>query len=344
MNHPKSHTLVRYTLMLQLCLASIVMAQGTLHVTGTGGGFETGIIIDNPLSVAWSITLTGTYPDGTVVEHSESIPGYGRFVGSAQDLFPDRMDAQGNVIRVSHISVPTSLLFITATYLRPGSTQTTVDPVPDGEQWIIRPSGDTYTDGIAFVNTGSMPVTVTIEHFDEDGNVIKTDTIATDLGPGEKVLHVIQRVEGSVYYKVKSTGKGATVSLSFANDGSVIMENEAEPVEENAPTEESLEDEQGCLQLETDDYAVKFFSGNTFQVVSGQSSGSITWGEFQLIQSLNNVTTAQLSVLGGPPINGDLIDIIWHSYWRGQLVLSNSNDPNAERNLEPFDRDSGDCK
>ncbi len=337
----KTFAPITITTILLMFLTSTVMAQGTLHVTGMNGGFDTGIIIDNPLSMDWTITLTGTYPDGTVIEHSETIAGFGRFVGSAQQLFPDRMGAGGQLMRVSHISVPISLLLITATYLRPGSTQTTVAPVADGEQWIIRPSGETYTDGIAFVNTGSEPVTVVIEHYDEDGNVIKTDTIAVDLAPGGKVLHVIQRAEGTAYYRVKSTGKGATVSLSFANDGSVIMENEAQPLEENAPTEESLEDEQGCIQIEGENFALNIMSGNMFQYVG---SGPPSWGDYQLIQSIYNVTSLQLTVLGGPAIDDNLVDIIWQSYWGGMATFYRADIPTVERLYQLFDRNSGGCK
>jgi len=330
--------------LLSSIVASLGFGQGTLHVTGTGGGFETGIIIDNPVSIPWTITLVGTYPDGTTVESIQTLPGYGRFVGSAQHLFPDRMDGNGNTLRVSHIRVPTSIMFVTATYLRSGSTPTTVEPVPDGTQWIIRPSDPSHTDGIAFVNTDSMPVNVVVEYVNKDGVVIKTETIATDLGPGGKVLHILDRTEDTAYYRIKSTGTGGTISLSFSNDGNVIEENPADVIDEQSPTEEELENEQGCLQLETEHYAFKLSHGNEFQLVSGASSGAISFGEYQVISSLNNVTLVQLMHQGGPAIDGDLLTLIWQSYWGGRVALSQSTQPEGPRDYLPFDRESGGCK
>ena len=98
---------------------------------------------------------------------------------------------------------------------------------------------DTVYDGLAIINAGTQPVTITVSQLDLQGVVMHSEAIVTDLPVMAKALYVLGSQDGSVfaqqadsYFVVEGSGPLCVTALRGSHDSKLLWVNQVFIVED----------------------------------------------------------------------------------------------------------------
>ena len=158
------------------------------HITRPDGGFRTELRMLNQGQSAAQVTLQPYLADGSAMAPmTMDVPGddYSRVLTS--DLFGNEP--------VSHIEVTANNdVIVIASYRVNGSGASAElnESVRKANLFrIYQGESDLVFDGLALVNRGDSPATVTVTQWSTGGTVLATTTLTSDLGPNQKMLQVL---------------------------------------------------------------------------------------------------------------------------------------------------------
>ena len=230
-------TSFRITSLMIVFLFSIFGAFGQSrlipHVTGVGGGFETEIIISNYSSTPQAFTLTGFSSDGAkAATISDAVLEPGTTLRtSPSDLF--KTDTISHFLISEDSKIKVSVAYQAA--------RENVGPVHVGE---TTTSGTVFRlfmgntsitwDGIAVVNLGSSPGTVTIRQINDDGQELSSFQAFSNLQPNAKGLSVLSTEFDDISnssLEIRSTQPIVLTPLRGTLDSAFLWENVATLVE-----------------------------------------------------------------------------------------------------------------
>ena len=191
------------------------------HVTRDGGGFETSLYLTNPSTADLSYTLKLYDAAGTVIGEQEiGIPAESRSVIGAKLI--------ANEGEPSHIAITgASAAKVSAAYRVAGAhgvsahvSETTVK----GRGFLIHlGEADLIFDGIAMVNTGTVPVTVSATVIGDVDQSRETAVLVEDLGVLAKSLVDLSRRfpdAGNAVIRLEATGPISVTALRGSRPGS----------------------------------------------------------------------------------------------------------------------------
>ncbi|MCB1049297.1 MAG: penicillin acylase family protein [Acidobacteria bacterium] len=232
--------MVRCALPFLLCISGFAQTRMIPHVTRSGAGFKTDIILENQTVSTQTYSLTAYAETGASLGTvTGEIKASQVLSMAANDLLP---------ATTSHFTIDNDTVFVSAAYTNaqgPGSPA----HVPESGQSATRFrffSGDwsQIFDGFALVNTGTTASEVWVTQRDGDGNHLQSVQVTGDLTPMAKVLYVVGGPAGSAftpvsgsYFEVyaqqplaitllRGTVPGAAVGLLWANQAHAISQAE----------------------------------------------------------------------------------------------------------------------
>ena len=199
------------------------------HVTSQTGGFDTDVFVHNRSDESGSVTFQPYDPSGAALETVDVVVPAGstrRFAKT--ELFE---------ATTSHLSVTGSTHCITSVGYRAmadrASTAVVHEAAPVGQSFSIFPGEwDLLFDGIALVNTGTEPATITLSQIGDDGQLLNTAELVAGLAPNGKFLGLLEgRVptNNNTILRVDSTQPMALLSLRLSKDGLFLYNNEILP-------------------------------------------------------------------------------------------------------------------
>ncbi|CAM2007700.1 alpha/beta hydrolase [Acanthopleuribacter pedis] len=199
------------------------------HVTRAGGGFDTHISINNVATGPRAYTLTAFDQSGlaTMVVSGNLAAG--------QSLQRDRTELF-NGFPVSHLSVSGVDIHVGVAYrstAAQGTPAEVFETTGTSTHWRLIPGNVNHAwDGIALVNTGTVPTAVEIVQVDGRGAVVHRTTPDTlqAVAPNSKGLYLFETDFAPVeqgWFEILSEVPLAITALRGSRDGAVLWQSEA---------------------------------------------------------------------------------------------------------------------
>lgn len=214
------------------------------HLTRADGGFESLLMLENISTERHTIILTAFEQDGTQVgTHTLALAA-----GEVLRTTPGEVFDSGPV---SHLSFEAHQSIRVYAVYQAASGQSSPAHIPESKdssrRWsVFAGNWDVVFDGLAMVNTGSEPASISVNRRDDQGGLIQSVAAVEALAPTGKALFVLGAPDGSPFgamsaqsnrFEVVSNQPLALIALRGTPPGAVIStlwQNYAEPLPEMA--------------------------------------------------------------------------------------------------------------
>ena len=178
---------------------TLIMAQMRTipHVTRSGGGFTTTLIMENNSISEQAYTLTPYDADGNMMAaHQGAIPGGQTIQSTTGELFPGLEVAHLAIEASDEVSASASYNFASG----PGSPAQVAASASMASRWRLFPGNwSNIFDGIAVVNKGEEATDVWVSHRNAAGDYLNSVRVAQNLAPNAKALYVIGDPNSSAF-------------------------------------------------------------------------------------------------------------------------------------------------
>ncbi|QTD50122.1 hypothetical protein [Sulfidibacter corallicola] len=175
------------------------------HITAPGGGFETEVLLINRGSESQTIQMVGYRTDGSIVGNRSETLAAGATLRLGQDEVFDG-DEFSHMSTVGGASITVSVGY-RAIADQAATAYVHESTAEENSVQIYLGEGDLVFDGMALVNVGAAPATVTATLLAGDGQELDTLTLESDLAPFAKKLAVFNSTfssQGGVAVRVQS--------------------------------------------------------------------------------------------------------------------------------------------
>lgn len=202
------------------------------HITSETGGFDTDIIAHNLGDTQGVVGILPFDSDGNALDGAEIslAPGETKTFLKTELLDP----------AASHALVTGSVDCVVSTGYRARVADASTAPVHETEliedSFLVYPGEwDILFDGIALVNAGGEPATITVDQIDDNGNVLDTVTLVDGLAVNAKFLGVLEgqlEANPDTILRFNTNQPLAVLTLRLSKDARFLYNNPPLPRDE----------------------------------------------------------------------------------------------------------------
>lgn len=220
------------------CLSLAAQDSMILHVTQSGGGFTTDVVLRNNYGTTLPYHLTAFDSAGETLEELN---------GTLAALTSVRLASSEffSVSGVSHFAKSNDTLISVGVSYQANTAGAGVanvlESAANSDFWLIQPGQqDLSWDGLAVVNRGSQATPIVVEQRDQQGGLIKSAMVHSGLTPNGKALYVLTSdfdlTHQNALFHIRTEQPVGVIALRGTPSNAVLWQNLAMPLpQDGAP-------------------------------------------------------------------------------------------------------------